>query len=211
MTVIHSSIDMAQVMNSAFAHMIANQNFVHTPLHSVRVYENMQNICEGEDLSFTKAEIAGLTIACFWHDTGRLDTARKKDNHHKKSVALLKEFNKGNNIIPIETLDIAVSIIEFHRNRDAVVGKNDRSILQNVFWDADKLDIFNPRRMREIIGLYRAGISGGEFTPEQTFDFWNSINDDLIEKFSFNISRSIARNQLKHVRRITLELKQELL
>jgi peptidase E/glycosyltransferase involved in cell wall biosynthesis len=192
-----SQINMPMIMNGAFAHMIANRNIVHTPLHAARVYENAMLICAKEGLALSAQQQDALAIACFWHDAGRVDASQATDNHHERSAELLWKFNEIHATIPAKTLKMASDMILSHRNRGGTADGSQRTVLQNVLWDADKLDVLNPLRMREIMHLYSQGITAGEFTPEETLKFWNSIDKRFIGRFTFPSARARASARWK--------------
>jgi hypothetical protein len=47
-------------MNAAFRCMLNNNNFVHTPLHAVRVYDQALLLCEAENMALDEMQKIAL-------------------------------------------------------------------------------------------------------------------------------------------------------
>lgn len=154
------------VLITGYSILNRRKNFVHNFSHSKRVFYNNIYILGLRAIPFLRV----LLLTSIWHDVGQSDFKQQAKYHHIYSARLFKYFTKEN-----KYTDIVVNIILCHRNRGANAQYCPKTLLQQAFFDADKLDVLNIQRSKKLIKLYLRGFSCGEFNIKDTIRFWEDF------------------------------------
>lgn len=168
-----------------FKILAENKNFIHNEEHILNVQENCFSIAKS--LSLKQFEILALKLASHWHDTGRIDSLNV-DDHEKRSAELFNKWaikeSLDNNLI-----EAVIAIILYHRNRGQSSAAGDS--LSKIFWDADKLDIFNFKRIDSILKTYQNSENfDTEFNFFDSLNFWRKIDSSFADKFHVQYSKN---------------------
>ena len=176
--------------------IIKNNNLVHNINHSRRVALNCTLICN----DLFSEDYYNLMLASFWHDAGRNDNVKEKIPHEIISKKLFVNMAIKHNLSSSMIKKVS-NIILNHRNRGNTT-KNYKNYVEMVFWDADKLDIFNINRIKKIKKLYKKNIEFGEYNEKDSQCFWRNINEDFEEKFFTNKAKIIFSKKFTKFRRL---------
>lgn len=171
--------------------IISTNNFIHGIDHIVRVYEIALEIANKIESELTEIEKEALKLACYWHDIGRIDLQSYSseydhaENSAESLIIVAKRFDMQDSPI----IKTAVSAIRNHRRNNGKIDTNLK--IDKILWDADKLDIFNTRRIIRIVNDYKKLGNNGDYTLNGSIEFWKSINEEFSDEFNFEISKKI--------------------
>ena len=154
------------VLITGYSILSRRNNFVHNFNHCKRVFLNNVRVLGLRSLPVLHI----LLLAAMWHDVGQNDFKQQTKYHNIYSARLFKFFTKEN-----KYTDIVVNIILCHRNRGANAQYCPKTLLQQAFFDADKLDVLNIPRSKKLIKMYSRGFSCGEFNIKDTIRFWEDF------------------------------------
>lgn len=175
--------------------IISTNNFIHGIDHIVRVYEIALEIANEIENELTEVEMKALKLACYWHDIGRIDLQSYSGeyDHAENSAESLSVVAKRFDMQDSLVIKTAISAIRNHRSTNSKIDNNLK--IDKILWDADKLDIFNTRRIIRIVNDYKKLGNNGEYTLNGSLEFWKSINEDFSDKFNFEISKKIFQRE----------------
>ena len=180
-----------QLIELAKVIIIHTNNFIHGIDHIVRVSDLTIEIANGIEENLTEVEKEALKIASYWHDIGRVDmqSYNNEYDHANNSAETLmivaKRFDMQDNL----AIKIAMSAIRNHRRSNGKI--DNMAIVDKILWDADKLDIFNTRRILRIVNDYKELKNPGDYNLEDSIKFWNSIDEKFSDNFHFKVSKEI--------------------
>jgi len=155
-----------------------NNNFIHTPEHADNVFHNVKELIAANrdvDLNLIK-------IGCYWHDVGRNDFRKEfgsKGHEQISAEKLSTELDKLR--LNPESKEKIINVIVSHRNRGSKI--KPLTPEAKILWDADKLDIFNVKRLKKIFAAYDKGQFSNDFNYIESFKFYDKIDRNFEKKF----------------------------
>lgn len=184
---------MERLIEIAKENIVLSHNFIHDIGHTVRVHDNTLKIALAQE-GISNDEIEALRIAAYWHDIGQNDYLKDaKFRHEELSVKMLEITCEKENI-ESDKIELAKKIILSHRNRGKIKEIEKDDVLSKILWDADKLDVINNTRMFQIIDYYENNSNLGEYGCESSINFWKTIDENFGNKFNFDVSKEIFKN-----------------
>lgn len=162
---------------------LSENNFIHGLDHHRAVAANALTIARENN---QKIRYDLLEIAARWHDVGRNDLKREGVSHDVLSWERLKAVLPDFMGVDSRESKMLEEMIVGHRDRGTSSNCQPFLLEARILKAADKLDIFRPGRVDEILACYRKGIYSPdeEFNPMGSFAFWLSIGGSYGKKFS---------------------------
>lgn len=165
-----------EVINEAKRRLEHPIDAAHGVEHHRAVAGNCARIVEAENLTVDEDV---LTIAAWWHD---LETQRG-------GTGILREYLLANGY-PAKTADSVCEIVEEH-----TYGQKQTSIEAKVLYDADKMEYFNPERMKQAIQDARRSVLPIAILKKH-YGSWSQRYRQTLESFYFPYSRQIVQSRL---------------
>lgn len=159
---------------AAFMEILESRNFVHSIEHAIRVRDMAVRLASEEGLHDRKAILA-IELAAYWHDTGRNDWQIEATCHAQASVEKFRVWAQLESI-PENLAGQVESIILSHRSGRAYVSTD---MLSSLFWDADKLDIFNVSRTQQLLDLYMLGVRSAAYDRTSSLQYWSEFSPEF--------------------------------
>lgn len=151
-------------------------NSVHDIEHHENVARNCQKIIDQEDLNINSTNII---IAAWWHDA---ETQQGDTKLLQKEMKIL-EFDR-------DIITSVANIILTH-----TYGKKPQTIEAQVLFDADKMEYFNPERMRKALKEAKAGLLSISILEKHYLE-WLERHKKILKSFKFETSKKIALQNL---------------
>ena len=175
--------------------IVSINNFIHGIDHIARVRDLANYISSNIDEDLSWDEKKALEIAVYWHDIGRIDMQKySKDYEHAvNSVESLYNVAERFDMENDNAIKLAISAIRNHSRKDSKISRD--LIVDRILWDADKMDIFNVRRVNRIVNYYKQNGNVGEYSLEDSLQFWNTIDEEFANNFYFEITKKMFREE----------------
>lgn len=166
-------------------------NTIHDIEHHRNVVFNCGKIIEQENLIVNSTNII---IAAWWHDVESQQGATELLQNEMRSLG----FDK-------DAIAAVTNIIHSH-----TYGQRPQTVEAQVLFDADKIEYFNPERMRKALKEAKAGLLPIPILKKHYLE-WRKRHKDILESFNFGTSKKITLRNLSatlaEVKKITTFLK----
>ena len=122
-------LNVTHACREALKIMLAIPDAVHSVEHVVRVYDWCRRLAK----SYPQTDLKVLKISAYWHDVGRSQQSKDKDDHNLKSGQLVEDYLKKRQVDPafIKEVKYTVENHSFACRPKNIEGK--------ILHDADKL------------------------------------------------------------------------
>ena len=173
--------------------LLKNQpiNSIHGIEHHRNVVFNCKKIINGERLNVNSTNVI---IAAWWHDV---------ETQQGETELLQKEMEKLG--FDQNTITSIAGIIHTH-----TYGKKPQTTERRVLYDADKMEYFNPGRMRKALKEVSTGLLPIPILKKHYLE-WLERHKKILESFNFGTSKKIALQNLPttlaEIKKITTFLK----
>ncbi len=163
---------------AAFMVVLESRNFVHSVEHAIRVRDMAVQLAREEGLH-DRTAILALELAAYWHDTGRNDWQIETACHAQASVKKFRVWAQLESISEDLASQVESIIVSHRKGRDPV----STDVLSSLFWDADKLDIFNVPRTQQLLDLYMLGVRSPAYDRTSSLQYWSEFSSEFRERF----------------------------
>ncbi len=144
--------------------------------HHEAVVDNCLRIIQAERLSI---DIDSLKIAAWWHD---LESQQGATDVLRKEMVLL-----GFDQQSVETVSAIV--------RSHTYGGKQKTVEAKVLFDADKIEYFNPKRIRDALEDAQKGVLPIS-ALEKYYHSWFERHQRVLDSFHFGYSKKVAQDNL---------------
>ncbi len=156
---------------------------VHSVDHHERVADNCMKIIEEEHLNINSYAVV---IAAWWHDV---------ETKQGATTLLQQEMEMAG--FDRQTIESVSAIVRSH-----TFGKDQKTIESQVLFDADKMEYFNPERMRKAVKDAQEGTLSIPILA-QHYHLWLDRYQSVLSSFHFSYSRETAfRNLVETLKEI---------
>ncbi len=125
----NNKLNLTKTCREALRIMLSIPDGTHTVEHVVRVYDWCRKLAS----FYPKTDLRVLKIAAYWHDVGRKEESKGKDNHNEKGSEMVGKYlaHQGLDSQFIEKIKYAILNHPFRLKPTSIEGK--------ILHDADKL------------------------------------------------------------------------